>query len=1115
MHTILAARSDFSIGESILTIDRILDQARDLGQSVVGITDTMRITGVIDFTTKAKKAGMRLVIGTRLRLVENPTWRPAAFEKKKNMPRDYFVTVYPRNDDGMKIIFKLLSLANSKDRFYYTAQLGFEDFFDVLTDDLAVVIGDSGSLLEHPDVQDYTRRIQAQSAHVYAALVPIDTPYWGRSNEIALSLMSATGVKPLVVRPALYETGAADVQEVMAAIINNEKMSDGWHRSRFNRDMHPVGLQNIIAAVKIAADHLDKRGCGVSGDAWRAGLRNTDALVDSISYEWVKQAVSLPLMAPDEFAAVVDACKVGWAERFTDQVFGHKPTAADLSTIYKDRLHYELSILKRLSFSGYFLLVQDIVRFAKSSEIIVGPGRGSVGGSLVAYLMGITECDPVRFGLMFERFINPDRLDLPDADLDFMSTRRHEVIDYIVAKYGRDRVAGVSNFGTLKSASAIRDVGRVFALPERDYSVSKFVIKKNGGDVPLPVSRAEVAEIDAFAVKYPDLWTIMERIEGNIRNFATHAAGIVVGGCDLRERAVIEDRTGGTVVCWDKDIVEQQGLVKVDILGLTTLDLIQGTLDYIKERKGRAPSIIAIPLDDPLVLDRFAQGQTTGIFQFESPGMRRLLKDLGADGDIDFEAITAATALYRPGPMESGMMDAFAKRKRGFEAVDYDHALIEPVLRDTFGVIVYQEQVMKIAQALAGYNGADADKLRKIMGKKLAEEMRKERAKFVSGCIATVGCLEKWAGDLFDKIEGFAGYGFNRSHSVEYTLISYQAMWLKVHYPIEFFASALTTMGEDKLPALLKDAESFDVQIDMPDINHSSARFEIVTDTRLVIPFQRIKGLSIKTVEAIIEARVAGQFYNKADFLARVEKRKCNIRQQDLLDRVGAFAHIEPLQLAPTHPDRKRDQIELLPGLISGSVPIDRELNTDKITKAALGDLIDEYRSAHGPSAAEVDGLPVKPNFGKRAAVMVISDAPNGEEDTCGIMSYTRAQDAVIDAMALVDMDRDDFYWTALSKRPKRTNQLSPKEIATYLPYLEREIEILKPPAIVLLGASVTRMFFPDFKGKASEQAGKIIYDKVRDVNFVIGFNPGEIWHDAGKQTNMNHVFEAVSGLIT
>jgi len=1119
LHSILAARTDFSVGESIITTEQLVKNAVDAGAKAVAMADTMSVTGMIDFTNRAKKAGLKPIIGTRLRLVDDPDWRPGDGEKKKDMPRSYFLTVYALTEAGMKAIFRLLTKANSDERFYYEPKLGFEDLYEELnaigTKELAIIAGDAHSVLEHPKGAEIMEHLSFLVDQIYAPLLPVNTPYFGRLNQLAIEIINEGRVKPIVVRPVFYGQGEADSQEIMTAITGNTKISEPWFRSRYNRDMHFVTLAEMVSHIKEATAHLEKRGVSGVGPLFKEGLMNTNVLVGAVEYEWTKQSPSLPIMAPDEFAKVVEECKKGWALRFDDAVFGHKPSPAELADVYKPRLAYELATLKRLNFSGYFLLVQDVVQFAKGSGILVGPGRGSVGGSLVAYLMGITDCDPIRFGLLFERFINPERIDLPDADLDFMSERRHEVVEYLVKKYGDKRVAGVSNFGKLAAASAIRDVGRVIGIPEKDYSVSKFVPKKHGANVPLPECRAQVPEIDAFATNYADFWPVMERLEGTIRNFSQHAAGVVVGGVDLVERAVIEKRKDGNVVCWDKRIVEDQGLIKMDILGLRTLDVIKLTLDYIRERTGKRVDLMRIPLDDPHVLANFAKALTTGVFQFESGGMRRLLKELGSGGSITFDDITAATALYRPGPMESGMMDSFYLRKQGNERIDYDHPLMEPVLRETFGVIVYQEQVMKISQVIAGYSGAAADKLRKIMGKKLPEEMKKERQKFVDGCVATIGCTEAWAGTLFDKIEGFAGYGFNKSHSVEYTLISYQAMWLKTNFAVEFFAAALSLLDEDQLPGLIRDAKGLGIDLNVPDINISTDRFEIATDVRLVMPFQRIKGISDKATTAILAARAAGEFKDKADFLARVEKRVCNVRVQGALDKVGAFVRIDPGSPPADDPSRIKDQIELLPGLIMANVPVLRDLDKDKDARDDIGLIAKEYVTMHGIGASNPDGTPVLPYFGKQADFMIVSDCPNSDEDGNGKMGLGLMNEAVKLGMAEASLDMANVYWTSLIKVPKKGKQVALDEVERYAPYLKREIDRLKPPIIVLMGSQTVRTFLPDFKGKASDAAGKVVYAKDIDANLVIGFNPGEIYHAPEKQEAMNAVFASVADLLS
>jgi DNA polymerase-3 subunit alpha len=761
MHTVLAARSTFSIGESILTVEELIDQAKLAGATAVGLTDTMSVTGLIDFTNRAKKAEIKPIVGCRLRLVDDHNWRKPKGEKSK-LPGEWFVTYYVRSEKGLVALFKLLSLANDEAHFYYTAKLGIQDFLDTLGDltgdDVAIASGDTNSLVAHPQAGIVFKNIVALigKESVFMTLTPIDTPYFDRMNAEALKIAGDQGLPTLATRPVLYEQGGADAADIKNAVSRNIRMSDLWIQAPEMRNLHPMGQKEFLGELVASAKRLPGRYMTVSTGQWKIALENTDGFVARITWSWSKAPIALPVMAPDEYEALKIACKKGWGARMGQTTFGHKPTTDELRDVYAPRLVYELSVLKKLGFSGYFLLVKDIVDYAKTNGILVGPGRGSVGGSLVAYLTGITDCDPIRFGLLFERFINPDRIDLPDADLDFMSERRHEIIEYLIGKYGQARVAGISNFSTLAAASSIRNVGKALGLSEDDYRCSKFTPKAHGANIPLPKAADMVSEIGAFRDKWkgtpgaPGPWDVMVRLEDTMTNYGRHAAGIVVGGVDLTERGVIERRKDGDTLNWDKRIVEDQGLVKVDILGLSTLDLIDLTLKYIKKRHAKHVNLLRIPLDDEKVLAQFAAGKTTGVFQFASGGMRRLLKELGKDGVITFDDITAATALYRPGPMESGMMDSFFKRKQGVEAIEYDHPLLEPILKDTYGVFVYQEEVMQASRALAGYSGPDADKLRKIMGKKLPLEMAKEKGKFISGCEAEIFSVKLDNGSTVD-----------------------------------------------------------------------------------------------------------------------------------------------------------------------------------------------------------------------------------------------------------------------------------------------------------------------------------------------------------------------------
>ena len=1142
MQTMLESQTDFSLAASTLKPKKLIEEAVRVGAKAVALTDVCSVTGMIDFTTAAKKAGVRPIIGCKLRLVNDPTWRkPPKKEGKQKPPPEYFVTYYVLSEAGLRALYRLLTLANDEAHFYNNAKVSFDELLAELatlsSDDVAIALTSAYSVMAHPDATGLAGKFVAvlSASNVFVGLCPVNTPYFDTMNKRGVEMAIAHGLPTLVARPVCYKKGGADALEIMGSVYTNTRLDSMWHKSPHTRDLHAMTDKELMVECIDAARRLKgQRGMAGAGEAFSEGIKNGDKLVSMVNYEWVKQAPSLPKMAPDEYAAVVEKCKLGWKRRFSAPVFGHAPDKTELSSVYLPRLKYELGVLKKLGFSGYFLLTEDVVNHAKSKSIQVGPGRGSVGGSLVAYLLGITDCDPIRFGLLFERFINPDRLDLPDADLDFMSSRRHEIFDYLVKKYGKNRVAGVSNFNTLGPASAVRMISKAFGLDEVIYgNVSKQMPKKHGAHIPLVEAAEMVSDIGKFRDNYKPIWDVCLELEGVMNSLGSHAAGAIVGGVDLVERTAIERRKQGKaeegqglphVVALDKRQVEDQGLIKMDILGLEALDLMALTVQYVKERHAKKINLLALPLDDAKVLENFALGRTVGTFQFESGGIRKLLRDLGSAGDMTFDDITAATALYRPGPMESGMMDSFSRRKSGKEAVTYDHPLLEQVLKDTYGVITYQEQVMKASRVLAGYTAPEADTLRKIIGKKLPEEMKKQRGKFIAGCVATIACEEEWAGGLFDKIEGFAGYGFNKSHATTYAMISYQAMWLKTYFPVEYFAACLTLMKEDKLEAILNDARTnYGIEIDFPEINLASDRFEILTDRKLMIPFHRIKGISDTAARDIVKARkdpVTGahkRFASKADFIDRVNRRLINVRKVELLDLVGAFAAVEPAQLPSDAPSRIKDQKELIPGLVTSIVPIARDLAVEEQQQRELEKL---YAQMLDSEAIMTDGMPVNPYIGKDASFVILFDAPSREEESENMFFMSRpsrrpyAAERVQESMDAAGVPVSMSYWTGLIRRPKAGKQVSAQEIDLYKPFLEKELAITKPPLIVLMGTATARYFIPDLKGKVSDRAGEVIYDEARDCNLIIGLNPGEIYHSPDKQDALTRVFERVAEIL-
>ena len=724
----LSVRSDFSLGESSFQIPKIIEFAKEKGYTHVALCDLMTVSGIPVFTEKAKKAGVTPIAGVTLHIVDDPT---AKIKDKGNNP--YRVKAYPKNEAGMRSIFAALTRSLTADHFYYNSRLGLEDVLAL--EDVVVTTGDMRSLWHHPDAEKHAEQLHARfGSDFFVELAALSTPLFDRTNDRAVRWLGTLADKPscIITRPSLYATDEdADSADVLRAITSNTPVSSLWLARPWLRDLSLHDIKVNAGHFKATSDRL--------GLPLRPMLDAITDMAGRCGYEFKKLKPSMPQMAPNEYSALVSACVAGWKERFTRKVWGHCPSREELDTVYKERLRFELEVIKKMGFSGYFLLVQDIVRWSKANGVLVGPGRGSVGGSLIAYLMGITDCDPIRFNLLFERFINPDRLDLPDADLDFESGKRHKVVSYIVAKYGRENVAGIVNFSTLGAASALRDAARLHNLEPWEYACSKQMEKEHGVSLSLTESADKVPDIDKFRKERPVIWNHALRLEGANRSLSQHAAGVIVSGEPVVTRAVVSTRGGDEslpVVQWDKSRVEDFGLIKMDILGLNTLDLISTALQYIKERHHKQVDILSLPLDDTRVLMAFARGDTTGVFQFSGNGMKNLLKNMAVGGDLTFDDLAAATALFRPGPLDAGLCDRYVRVKQGVTSPHYEHPTLVPVLEKTLGVMVYQEQTMQVAKTLSGFTGGESDLLRKAIGKKDAAKMAELETQFIEGAVA-------------------------------------------------------------------------------------------------------------------------------------------------------------------------------------------------------------------------------------------------------------------------------------------------------------------------------------------------------------------------------------------
>ncbi|HLL27577.1 MAG TPA: DNA polymerase III subunit alpha [Xanthobacteraceae bacterium] len=594
--------------------------------------------------------------------------------------------------------------------------------------------------------------------------------------------------------------------------------------------------------------------------------------------------------AADETAELRRRAEAGLAKRMAE----HGITQGFTEEEYRERLAFELDVIGRMNYSGYFLIVADFIQWAKAQGIPVGPGRGSGAGSLVSYALTITDLDPIRFGLLFERFLNPERVSMPDFDVDFCQDRRDEVIRYVRERYGREQVAQIITFGSLQARGVMRDVGRVLEMPYGQVDRICKLIPINPTN-PVTLARAIEDEPRLQEARKEDprvkrAFDIALKLEGLHRHASTHAAGIVIGDRPLTELVPLyrDPKSNMPATQFNMKWVEAAGLVKFDFLGLKTLTVIETAVKLLKKR-GIEIDIARIPLDDPAPYEMISRGDTVGVFQIESAGMRKALADMRPDR---FEDIIALVALYRPGPMAN--IPTYNARKHDKEKPDYIHPKLETVLRETFGVIVYQEQVMQAAQLLAGYSLGEADLLRRAMGKKIRSEMRAQRARFVSGAVER-GVERTQADAIFDLLERFAEYGFNKSHAAAYALVAYQTAYLKAHYSVEFLAASMTLDMDntDKLADFRREADRLGIKVEPPSVNLSGENFGAGEGT-IIYALAAIKGVGRQAVEAIVKARGEKPYADLADFAARIDARTLNKRTLECLAAAGAFDCLEP-----------------------------------------------------------------------------------------------------------------------------------------------------------------------------------------------------------------------------
>ncbi|EFH8872736.1 DNA polymerase III subunit alpha [Escherichia coli] len=1143
----LMVRTDFSLGESALKAENAVKIARDAGYTAVISADSMNIASVIPLQ-RAAGDDMAVICGVKLNVVDDPTYEHRARLAKESgrcmeslvRDRSYCFTALIKNEQGYRDVCELMTLANKREQFYFVPRLALEQLAAAYAKgNIILLTSDIGSVFQRRDFAKIIGTLVTAGGrdNFYSVVYPHPTPFYDQINVRAMKVASALKIEPVAFYPAYYEAiDDADIKDIAHMVTNNIKI-DQPHRLRIphQRDNAVNGRRHLLEALKAFSVRM-----GVPVTAAMASTTQ-DTIIEACTWRWHELPPALPKMADDEPATLMKLAVAGLRKRLTTKEFGYTPPASE-HRVYVERLKYEMDTLTRLGFCGYFLMVRDLMNHSRETGIPVGPGRGSSAGSLVAWCIGITNVDPIRHGLLFERFINPERLDLPDADLDFSQARRHEVIEYLNERYGEDYVAGIPNFTYLGAASALRDTARIYGVDAADMAVSKEFKNLEDDSLSLEELREQLASLDKYATKNPEAFKAACKLQSLMRGFGRHAAGMIVAGVPLVERTPVELRGNARCIAFDKRYCEAMGLIKLDVLGLATLDLLDSAKRYIKESTGEDINLDAIPLDDRKVLDGFAAGYTQGVFQLESGPMRKLLKDLGGGIEpMSFKTVVATTALFRPGPIQSGMLDDYVSVAKGFMAPHSIHPRLEEVTRETNGVLLYQEQIMQSSRVLAGFSMAEADALRSAIGKKNMDKMKAIGSDFVERAQAgwvtlslknggTVevhkhakldcsdgkrrsyseaisdgidyveivseqeGLSKEKAQEIWDAFEKFGGYAFNKSHSVAYSLISYQSMWLKTHYPAEFFAAALTILGEDKHQGLVKDALTYGIRVLPPDVNVSSNRIEIRTledgSQVLYAPFSAVKGCSENGCQAIMRARekVGGKFESLAQFEEAVEKRACNSRVRESLQKVGAFASIESGSLPATDPERLRDQAELMGNLVIDAVKASRPFEMNPKRSAEVNVLMTRMAAEMGLG----DDL-IRPSIGIKPKIMVILDNANGNDGRTGYFMENGYDDFKAKLLTAGDLRMGDLYVTGVCKKVKdKEKDYTKDEIGQFTDFMREEINLVRPTYVLTCGSRATSLF--NNKSKPSDLVGRKEYLPELDATVFYGFTPNILY---------------------
>ncbi|WP_461208795.1 DNA polymerase III subunit alpha [Desulfocurvus sp. DL9XJH121] len=872
----LHCHTEYSLLDGAIRLDDLCAKAREFGMPAAAITDHGSMYGAAKFFLAAKKHGIKPVIGSEIYVSKGDHKIHEGDDARKR----FHLVLLARNLTGYRNLSKIVT-EGYLNGFYYKPRVSRE----ILAKYSEGIVALSGCLQGEVvrGLMDRGMDEGLRLAREYEAIFPgrfyLEIQANGiadqvRANDLLKELAEASGLPLVGTNDCHYLTREdAEAHDILLCVQTNACVDD---EKRMRLDTTQLYYRSPEEMAREFSD------CPQA-------VENTVRIAESCNVDIPMGRYFFPVYEVEEGKSLADEmCDM--AREGLKQRLANMPYEVD-EKVYWDRLETELDVIVKMDFPGYFLIVQDFINWAKDHHIPVGPGRGSAAGSLVAYSLRITNLDPLPYNLLFERFLNPERVSMPDIDVDFCERRRTEVIRYVAEKYGEDSVAQITTFGTMKAKAVVRDVGRALGMT---FAETDKIAKLIPEDLKMTIGKALEMEPELRQMMDDDsrvakLMDVSKRLEGMHRHASTHAAGVVISdGAMENYLPLYRGKKGEVVTQFDMKLVEKVGLVKFDFLGLRTMTVIMDTLDIIAERGKQPPDLDTLPFTDQATYDLYSRGDTDGIFQVESDGMRKYLRMLRPSC---FEDIIAMLALYRPGPLGSGMVDEFIKRKHGEVEVVYPLPSLEPVLNDTYGVIVYQEQVMKIAQVVARYTLGGADLLRRAMGKKNAEAMAEQRDIFCKGA-AENGVSKEKATEIFDLMEQFAAYGFNKSHSAAYALISYHTAYLKVHFPTEFMAAMITSevSNTDKLLKYVNACRDLDIEVLSPDVNVSMRHFTVPEDGKIVFGLAGVKNVGDEAIREIVDARAEGGPYTSMlDLCERVNLRKVTKRVLENLIKAGAM----------------------------------------------------------------------------------------------------------------------------------------------------------------------------------------------------------------------------------